>query len=226
MRHRHPKPFRAIPVLVFASCLLATSCSRKESPTAGSPFEVDSSLQSAQQALEAGQPEKALKLLAPAIRLRPDSPEVLNFHGAILTRLKDFAAARSRYEAALGKSPDFFPARYNIGALMATEGNWEKATDYFRNLVIEMPDNELVQYKLLLLLLSHDGDPALQGRLFSSSVPSNTPAWYFASAARAYSRGNPGEARKLIDVATGIFGKRTAIYQEELDESGLPKHKS
>jgi tetratricopeptide (TPR) repeat protein len=224
MRRRHPKPFPTPEAIVLAACLLAIACSKRE-PVAENPLDANASLRASQLALEAGQPDKALKLLAPAIRICPDNPEVINFRGALLTRLKDYAAARSCYESALEKSTSFFPARYNIGALMATEGNWEKATDYFRNLLIEMPDNELVQYKLLLLLLSHDGDPALQARLFSSTVPSNTPAWYYASAARAYKQGNTGEARKLIAVAKGIYGNRAEIYQEEIEESGLTKAK-
>jgi len=95
--------------------------------------------------------------------------------GAILTKLKDYDGARVFYEKALKQEPGFFPARYNIGALMAFRGDWEPAITHFRNMIIDQPNNELVQYKLLLLLLTHDSDPALQGKLFTSDTPPIPP---------------------------------------------------
>lgn len=222
MRRLLPKTFSQHPFLILAVIVGVTGlgCSRKESVPTG-PLGVATSLQTAQKALEANQPDRALQLLAPALQSNPQDPEILNLQGAILTKKKEYPAARSCYEAALRKSPQFFPALYNIGALLALEGKWEEATTYFRNFLIDQPNNELLQYKLLLLLLVHDGDPALQAKLFSSTVPSNTPGWYYASAARAYKEGRPGEAKRLIEVAGSIYGDKTSIFTEELEESGL-----
>ena len=122
--------------------------------------------------------------------------------------------------AALVASPGFFPARYNIGALLALRGQWEPATSYFRELRAERPGNELVEYKLLLLLLAH-GKVSPQDALFMSQTPSNTPAWYYAAAARAYARGDRKTAKSYIEVAKNLFGEKTSIFQEELEESGL-----
>jgi hypothetical protein len=104
---------------------------------------------------------------------------------------------------------------------MALRGEWEPATAHFRNMLIDQPNNELVQYKLLLLLLAHDSDPILQKKLFSSETPSNTPGWYYASAARSYKQGNRSEAARFTEVAKSIYGDQTAIFEEELEESGL-----
>jgi len=108
---------------------------------------------------------------------------------------------------------------------MALRGEWEPATTHFRNMLIDQPNNELVQYKLLLLLLTRDSDPALQKKLFSSETPSNTPGWYYASAARAYKQGNCGEGEKFTEVARSVYGDQTAIFDEELEESGLSSTK-
>lgn len=219
MSRQPPKPFqRLLAVLVILASI--TGCSKGPSSTPA-PMQADAALRAARQALEAKDPDKALKLLDPALKARPGDPEVLNMQGAILTKLKDYDGAGACYERALQQSPGFFAARYNIGALMALRGQWEPATTYFRNMLIDQPNNELVQYKLLLLLLAHDTDPSLQKKLFSSDSPSGTPGWYFASAARAYKLGNPSEAAKYTEAAKNVFGDQTAIFQEELEESGL-----
>jgi len=163
----------------------------------------------------------ALVILAPALQLRPEDPTALNLKGAILTKTKDYEGARLCYESALKASPGFFPARYNLGALLALQKQWDPSITYFRNLLIEQPNNELVEYKLLLLLLSRNVDPELERRLFNSPTPSNTPAWYYASAARSYKSGDLSKASQYIQVAKSVFGDKTDIFQEELDESGL-----
>jgi len=185
------------------------------------PLDVNAVMKSSAASLEDKQYQKALTTLTPALQQYPNDPQVLNLHGAILTKLKDYPGARTCYEAALKISPGFFPAQYNLGSLMALQQQWDPAITYYRNLLIDQPNNELVQYKLLLLLLHQNADPNLQEKLFAFDVPSNTPAWYYASAARAYKKGEKKEAAKYLDVAKSVFGDKTTIFQEELDESDL-----
>ena len=219
MTRQPPKTFKNF-LAALAVVVAITGCSKSPS-AAPTPLQADAALRYAGQALEEKNPDKALRLLGPALEVRSQNPEVLNMKGAILTKLKDYDGARRCYEQALQLSPGFFPARYNIGALMALRGEWEPATTHFRNMLIDQPNNELVQYKLLLLLLARDSDPALQKKLFSADTPSNTPGWYYASAARAYKQGKRGEGRKFTEVAKSVYGDQTAIFEEELEESGL-----
>jgi tetratricopeptide (TPR) repeat protein len=178
-------------------------------------------LQSAAEALAKRDYPRALALLDPVLKEFPEDPEALNLKGAILTKQKDYDGADACYRAALKASPDFFPAIYNIGAIMVLKQQWDPAIAYHEDLLNRQPGNELVQYKLLLLLLSRDSKPELQARLFSSETPSGTPAWYFARAARCYKAGKKGDALKYLDVARSVFGDQAQIFQEELDESGL-----
>lgn len=219
MSRQPPKTFQRL-LAVLAVVAAITGCS-KSPPAAATPLQADAALRAASKALEEKKPERALQVLAPALEVRPRDPEVLNMKGAILTKLKDYAGAQACYEKALQQSPGFFPARYNIGALMALRGEWEPATTHFRNMLIDQPNNELVQYKLLLLLLARDSDPALQKKLFSSETPSNTPGWYYASAARSFKQGNRSDGVRFTEVAKSIYGAQTAIFEEELEESGL-----
>ena len=151
MSWQPPKTFQRL-LAVLAVVAAITGCSKRPS-AASTPLQADEALRTAAKALEEKKPDKALRALAPALEVRPQDPEVLNMKGAILTKLKDYAGAKACYEQALQQSPEFFPARYNIGALMALRGEWEPATTHFRNMLIDQPNNELVQYKLLLLLL-------------------------------------------------------------------------
>jgi tetratricopeptide (TPR) repeat protein len=215
-----PKTFRFLSAGIAAIFLLCFSVFRALAVQV-SGLDADASILASSDALEHKDYKKALSDLGPALQVRPEDPTVLNLKGAILTKTKDYAGARLCYEGALKASPGFFPARYNIGALLSLQQQWDPAIAYFRNLLIEQPNNELVEYKLLLLLLIQGSDPELAKRLFDSPIPSNTPAWYFASAARSYKAGDPDKASRLIDVAKSVYGDKTQIFQEELDESGL-----
>jgi tetratricopeptide (TPR) repeat protein len=215
-----PKTFRLTPVGLL-SALLACLIFQDVRAAQVSGLDADASIQSASSAMEKKDYQGALVILAPALQLRPEDPTALNLKGAILTKTKDYEGARLCYESALKASPGFFPARYNLGALLALQKQWDPSITYFRNLLIEQPNNELVEYKLLLLLLSRNVDPELEKRLFNSPTPSNTPAWYYASAARSYKSGDLSKASQYIQVAKSVFGDKTDIFQEELDESGL-----
>jgi tetratricopeptide (TPR) repeat protein len=237
-----PKTFRFEPPSLLVICLLAGSflpipaaaetksaqdgLVGQSSQSAQGALKADASIQASFAALENKKYSQALLALEPALQQRGNDPAVLNLKGAILTKMKDYSGADASYEAALKASPDYFPARYNVGALLALRQQWDPAITYFRNLLIEQPNNELVEYKLLLLLLHQNPSQQLQERLFSSESPSSTPAWYYAKAARAYQKGNHPEAAKYIEVARSVFGDQTMIFQEELDESGLSDSKN
>ena len=219
MRSLLPKHFRAFLLLLLILTLL---CAWQASSLANSDaLSADASVQTAKEAFDKYQYDAALNALAPALQLRPADPEVLNLKGAILTKQNNLDAAGACYAEALKSSPGFFPARYNIGALLALRHQWDDSINYFRNLLIDQPNNELVEFKLLLLLLQRNADPGLQAKLFATDLPTNTPAWYFATAARSYKKGDAAKAAKYLEVAKNIYGDQTAIFQEELDESGL-----
>jgi tetratricopeptide (TPR) repeat protein len=223
MNELSPKTFR----LLLLICLLVQPFLPAPAAAAEtkSALNADASMQAAFTALKKKNYPRALSELEPALEQRGNDPVVLNLKGAILTKMKDYSGAQACYDAALKASPNFFPARYNMGALLPLRQQWDPAISYFRDLLIEQPNNELVQFKLLLLLLRQNADQQLQEKLFSSDSPSSTPAWYYASAARAYQKGKPSEAAKYIDVAQSVFGDQTGIFQEELDESGLKDSK-
>jgi len=224
MHYFLPKNFPVI-LMMFLSALSFMLAELPPAFAAPPALSADASLQSAQSAFNKKQYDEAMLSLARVLLVRPSDPEALNLQGAILTKQGKFDAALVCYTMALKESPDFFPARYNVGSLLALRHQWDAAIDYHRNLLIELPDNELVEFKLLLLLLQQNKDFEMQAKLFATDVPTNTPAWYFATAARAYTKGDAAKAAKYLEVAKNIYGDQTAIFLEELDESRLNERK-
>jgi tetratricopeptide (TPR) repeat protein len=141
--------------------------------------------------------DAALRDLEPALQANPQNAEALNLKGAILTKQKNYDTALACYNEALKVSPGFFPARYNIGALLALRHQWDASIDYFRNLLVEQTNIELVEYKLLLLLLRQNVDPELQAKLFATDLPTDTPAWYYAKASRLFKKGEAKRSCKI-----------------------------
>jgi tetratricopeptide (TPR) repeat protein len=216
--------FRAIPAICLMASFGALVPNASTAPS-GSP-NAEAAAEAAYAAMEKKDYPLALSTLATALQQRPQDPSLLNLKGAILSKQKDYDGALACYEEALKSSPDFFSARYNIGSLLALRQQWDESIAYFRNLLAEQPNNELIEYKLLLLLLVRNSDPELQRKLFTSTIPSNTPAWYFAAAARAYKNGDRRKANQLLEIARNVYGGKASIFQEELDESGLQDSKN
>ena len=211
-----PKHFRVS--VASLAAFFAFPCLSFSTPEA---MKSDAAMRSALSDFNRKSYDAALAALAPALQADPRNPEALNLKGAILTKQKHYDEALMYYSEALKASPGFFPARYNLGALLALRQQWDAAMIYYRSILIEQPNNELVEYKLLLLLLHQNADPELQSKLFATDLPTNTPAWYYAKASRLYKEGNAKEAVKYLEVAKNIYGDKVDIFQEELDESGL-----
>ncbi len=216
MRSSLPKNF-----LFIFPCLAILTALETTAPAASTPLDTASSMRAALTELNKKNYNAASSALAPALEAHPQDPQVFIIKGAILTKQKNYDAALQCYQQALQLSPRCFPALYNIGALLALRQQWDAAIDYYRNLLLEEPNNDLVEYKLFLLLIHQNADLPLQEKLFAADLPTNTPAWYYAMAARCYKKGDSREAMKYLDVVKTIYGDHSGIFQDELDESGL-----
>jgi Tfp pilus assembly protein PilF len=64
-----------------------------------------------------GKPEKAEKHLKTALSLVPDHPAACNEYGLLCRKAGRFGEARTMYEKALARFPDYYPAHRNLGIL-------------------------------------------------------------------------------------------------------------
>ncbi len=166
--------------------------------------------------------EESLVTLGKAMELFPRDPFTYNLRGAIRTKVKDYANARSDFENALKEDPQFFPARFNLGEVLFLEGKHDEALQYFEVLNDTYQRNELVEFKLVVLFALTEKANDAKRMIGRMRFPGETPAWYFANAAFLAYEGDPGSAKKYIHTARDLFSPaRTQLYEETLTEANL-----
>lgn len=166
--------------------------------------------------------DAALRKLLEAEKSDPGSAVVLNLLGAAYTKKKDYATARSYFEKSLAHQPSFFPPAFNLGELLFLEGRYPQALDAFSRLLAADPDNELLQFKVVLCLMLADRDDEAEKLLRRMRFPGQGPAWYYAQAAFQMNEGHRRQARELLTCAQVIFPKETSLYDETFDNLGWP----
>ena len=166
--------------------------------------------------------DAALRKLLEAEKSDPGSAVVLNLLGAAYTKKKDYATARSCFEKSLARQPSFFPPAFNLGELLFLEGRSSQALDAFSRLLAADPDNELLQFKVVLCFILADRDDDAEKLLRRMRFPGEGPAWYYAQAAFQMNEGHRRQARELLTCAQVIFPKETSLYDETFENLGWP----
>ena len=176
------------------------------------------------QAFDAERYGKALELVEAAELVFPDNPLFLNVHGAIYLKLRGWEKARAFFTQALEANPESFPARFNLGEAIFMEGDHEASLSYFENLNRMYRENELIEFKLVVLfcLTNRMEDAAYLAKRMR--YPGNSAAWYFANAAVFLAKGERAQGWRYLDAASIIFASSNlAIYNETLAEAGYLK---
>jgi Tfp pilus assembly protein PilF len=100
------------------------------------------------------QPEPAEENLKKALELVPGHPVASNEYGLLLRKAGRFAEARTVYEQALTRYPDYLPVHRNLGILCDLYLNdLECANDQYERYSIGTPDDEQVKIWLADLRL-------------------------------------------------------------------------
>lgn len=161
--------------------------------------------------------EKTLKLE----QEMPDDIMVMNLVGAAYTKKRDFANAQKYFDRALAKEPDFFAAKFNVGEILFLQRDYQGAYDHFNKMLESDPRNELLQFKVFLSLLELGQKDAAEQALKRIKYPSDTPAWYYGQAVWEFRNGDKKKAAEYVTGARYIFGPKTAIFDETLDDIGI-----
>lgn len=165
--------------------------------------------------------DAAEKLANRAAELAPDTAPILNLYGAIATERENYDEARTYFEKALAKQPNYFPAEYNLVETRFMEKEYSEAASRFIDLLVKYPENELLEYKIFLAFLLMDRPEDADKWLGRIKYPGETPAWYYAQAAKEVSEGNKKKAHELLDGARYIFKGQTQLYDQSLKDVGL-----
>ena len=166
--------------------------------------------------------DAALGRLREAERRDPNSANILNLLGAVYTKNKDYAKARSSFERSLAQEPAFFAPAFNLGELLFLEEHYPQALEAFSKLLIADPDNELLQFKIALCLSLLDRVQDARALVARMKSPRNSPAWYYARAVLEMQDGDPRMARKLLATARVIFPEATSLYDETFENLDWP----
>ena len=173
------------------------------------------SLIRANQAIEDGKFDEALRFVEQAESTIPGTPTVLNLRGAVETKTKDYAKADASFEAALQIAPEFFPADFNRGEVLFLQKNYAGAREWFSRMQQALPGNELIQFKIFLCLLKEGRTQDAERVMRAMRYPSDSPAWYYAHAAWEFENKRPSDGRKYVESAKFIFGEdKTKMYAE------------
>jgi|HubBroStandDraft_1064217.scaffolds.fasta_scaffold00033_16 tetratricopeptide (TPR) repeat protein len=111
-------------------------------------------------ALQRGQPEAAVALLARAAARRPADPALHNLLGAAYLQLGRQAEAVRSLEAALALEPDLAEARCTLGVALAALGRADDAIASFRAALACDPDMAQAHFNLAGLFVSRGQVPA------------------------------------------------------------------
>jgi tetratricopeptide (TPR) repeat protein len=166
--------------------------------------------------------DAALIKLNEADKIKPSTPFILNLIGAALTKKKDYAGAKQQFDAALAIDYAFFPAQFNLGEIFFLQKQYTSALDHFSRMLRNYPDNELLQFKVILCLLLTDHTDDAKKLADRMKFPGQEPAWYYAQAALAIKAGDKGAARKNLSAADTLYQGKTSLYSETFQDLDWP----
>ena len=187
------------------------------------------SLAGAKSSFEQGNIEGAFSALQQLEREAPLTAPSLDLRGCIELEQQKFAEAVASFEAAHQADPALFAPRLHGGDALLRQQKWSEARVVYGTLMKEtniLISNERLRYAVLITHLGENDEEAAKAALDRVAFPTETPAYYYASAAWAFAHRDRREAQRWIDTAREIFNpKATAWFARPLFERGWVKTK-
>jgi tetratricopeptide (TPR) repeat protein len=221
-----PAPFRVaafsqMKLVILLSLLLAWDVSWSQISTPLPEDSTQSAIELVLADFEAKKNDEALVKLEALQKQDPENPLILNLIGSAYSKKQDYLAAEAYFRKSLKKQPGFFPAVFNLGEILFLQKKYAEARAHFQEMRASDTRNELLQFKVALCDLElNENDRALKV-MNAIKYPGDSPAWYYAQAAREAKAGNKKKAREYIAGAKYIFGPKTALFDESLETMGL-----
>jgi len=154
-------------------------------------------------------------------RRAPPDVELLNFRGAVFAEQQRFEEAREQFKKALAIDAKAFWPRYNLAEVDFMERRYDLARSGFWRMLADFPQNDLVQFKVILCDLMRDDFPRARAGLQQMKFPCDSAAYYFAHAAWEVAHGNSEGAHRWISEAGSVFGDRVSpVLVESLSQLG------
>ena len=143
------------------------------------------------------------------------SAESLDLRGAIALEQGQLDRAEQNFATAHKLAPELFAPRLHTGDALLRAKKYEEARAVYTRLAGEtniLISNERLRYSLLVVALAQHHAADAKSALENIKFPTETPAYYFAQAAMAFSQGDTADARKWIATARQIFDPKLLAW--------------
>jgi tetratricopeptide (TPR) repeat protein len=163
---------------------------------------------------------KALDKLDIADQIAPNIPDTWNMRGAIYAEQHAFEKAEDAFEKAGKLNPGDFWPQYNIAQLLLMQKKYGPAAEAFQKLSVYGGHEELVQFKLVYANLLLGNPDAAKPVLDAMKFPCDTPAYYYAHAAWAFSHKDQKEGNYWTAAGVKVFGlERCVSFYDSLEQA-------
>ena len=169
--------------------------------------------------------QEALARLSEAEAIEPGLFVVHNLKGAVYTKMRDFAKARSAFEKAEQLNPQSYHPKFNLAELDFVEKKFEKALAAFDKLLAHPQADDstkkLIQFKQVICYLKLEKKDEAEKLIKSFSYIDDEPVFYMSHAAKEFAAGKREEAQSYIDSANRIYSAEAlTIYFDSFIEMG------
>lgn len=174
-------------------------------------------------------------------KILKDDPGIVNLKGACYIEFRDFVKAKEAFLHAQSLSGQNIGIEFNLAEIEFVLRNWAAALERFKKLEGAVPDSPQGMHRMILFksllcnikLSESDSSTPEQKQKYEKEVEElsnrfdfrdDSPFYYYANAALAYSANDDIEAEKWINRARRIFSVATlSSWQDSLIEVGYIK---
>ncbi len=197
-------PLRPAPAAALLLGLALNSAPLAQTPPAPAGL---TPYQEAFVACQSGKFAAALAGADAALAKQPDDAAWLLLKGRALIKLGKFKEAQDALFHASDRQPDLPEVHYYLGESSFRQGRWGEAAAYYRIFLGQVPDSRETLLKIIYCHLAA-GDLAGAARLTTGLDPADeqSPAYYFARAALAFTANRTADYRQPLQQARTIYG--------------------
>ncbi len=216
------KIMRALIVLV-ASCAISFAAAAQQKAIGGDPL-VEAMVEA-----RAGNLDAALAAIADAQKKGADETIALSLRGIIHLEQEKLEEATADFQAARAKNPALAGPRIHLGDVLLRQKKWEEARTVFSEMAREtniLILSERLRYGILLTYLGAKDEAGAKAALDRVVFPTESPAYYYAQAAWAFSHDQRSAGEKWLKTAAKMFDElQTAWFARPLYDFGWVKDK-
>lgn len=175
--------------------------------------------------------QEALEKLADLEEKCGENHYIANLRGAVYTRMRDFNKARVQFVKAVeltkGLDAEGFHPKFNLAELDFVTRNWDAARTAFQGLLKDpgkpgTGSDTLINFKIFICDLQQKKEADADVILSTfDQYDAESPAYYYAHAAKLFIQDKKDEANEWLESAKRIYPKEVnEVYNDSLVEMG------